>query len=170
MELVDAPHFALRRFTETIPDPCQRFYPFHTPNVLLSAVDGTLEVYAQLNRSDGYCALIAATEPQLTDLAEDFESVITTLAAHGASHLEALLPLDRYQDLRLLLARGFLPAAAYPAMRRQGEGWRDYVVMARSLQPLDFRGLSIDAAFQPFTEQYIELWKQHYLNTQEVFH
>ncbi|GAA1243417.1 hypothetical protein GCM10009665_37830 [Kitasatospora nipponensis] len=168
MELVDAPQFVLRRMSEQLPDPEQRFYPFHAPNVLLATADGAHEVYAQLNRSDGYCALIGAA-PGLAALGEGFETLINRLAEDGALHIEALLPLDGYEDLRLLLAHGFLPAAAYPAMRRQGEGWRDYVVMARSLQPLDFRGLSIDAAFQPFTEQYIELWKQQYLNTHGVF-
>lgn len=169
MEFVDAPQFVARRTTEVMPDPEQRFYPFHTPNVMLSSADGAHEVYAQLNRSDGYCALIGTAGGDLATLAPVFETLIARLAEGGASHIEALLPLDRYQDLRLLLAYGFLPAAAYPAMRRQGEGFRDYVVMTRSLQPLDFRGLSIDAAFQPFTEQYTELWKQQYLNTHEVF-
>ncbi|WP_329570607.1 GNAT family N-acetyltransferase [Kitasatospora sp. NBC_01266] len=169
MEFVDAPQFVRRRTAEALPDPEQRFYPFHTPNVMLASADGAHEVYAQLNPSDGYCALIGAASGSLATLAEVFETLIARLAEGGASHIEALLPLDRYEDLRLLLAHGFLPAAAYPAMRRQGEGFQDYVVMTRSLQPLDFRGLSIDAAFQPFTEQYIELWKQQYLNTHEVF-
>ncbi|MGF1429527.1 GNAT family N-acetyltransferase [Kitasatospora sp. LaBMicrA B282] len=172
LELIDAPSFVRRRTTEALPDPEQRFYPFHTPNTMLTSADGRHEVYAQLNRSDGYCALIGAAPGSgagLAGLAEVFDAVIGKLAEAGASHLEALVPLDRHEDLRLLLAHGFLPAAAYPAMRRQGDGWRDYVVLARSLQPLDFRGLSIDAAFQPFTEQYIELWKQQYLNTHGVF-
>ncbi|WP_035805939.1 GNAT family N-acetyltransferase [Kitasatospora mediocidica] len=168
VELVDAPQFVLRRLAEVVPDPEQRFYPFHTPNVLLAAADGAYELFAQLNRSDGYCALIGAA-PGLASLARDFEALIDRLGQDGASHIETLLPLDCYEDLSLLLAHGFLPAAAYPAMRREGEGFRDYVVMARSLQPLDFRGLSIDASFQPFTEQYIELWKQRYLNTHGVF-
>ncbi|WP_157537710.1 GNAT family N-acetyltransferase [Kitasatospora azatica] len=167
-EFVDAPQFVRRRMAEAVPDPELCFYPFHTPNVMLASADNRHEVYAQLSPADGYCALIGA-RPGLAALAEEFDSLIARLAECGASHIEALVPLDRYQDLRLLLAHGFLPAAAYPAMRRQGAGYRDYVVMARSLQPLDFRGLSIDAAFQPFTEQYIELWKQQYLNTHGVF-
>ncbi|MER5639083.1 GNAT family N-acetyltransferase [Kitasatospora sp. NPDC002227] len=168
VELVDAPQFVLRRLAEVVPDPEQRFYPFHTPNVLLAAADGAYELFAQLNRSDGYCALIGAA-PGLAALAPDFEALIGRLAEDGASHIESLLPLDCYEDLSLLLAHGFLPAAAYPAMRREGEGFRDYVVMARSMHPLDFRGLAIDASFQPFTEQYIELWKQRFLNTHGVF-
>ncbi|WP_042423922.1 GNAT family N-acetyltransferase [Streptacidiphilus anmyonensis] len=168
-ELVDAPAFVRRRFAGAVPDPRDRFYPFHTPNVLLTAQDGGFEVYAQLNRGDGYCALVA-TAPGLSERGRDLDAVISTLSDHGALHIEMLLPLDRYEDLTLLLGNGFLPAAAYPAMRREGEGYRDYVVMARTMKPLDFRGLAIDAAFRPFTEQYIELWKQQYLNTHGIFH
>jgi RimJ/RimL family protein N-acetyltransferase len=168
VELIDAPGFVLRRMAQEVPDPERRFYPFHTPNVLLSAADGAYEVYAQLNSADGYCALIGAS-PDLAALGEGLGPLIDRLAEYGASYVETLLPMDRYDDLRLLLAHGFLPAAAYPAMRRQGDGFRDHVVMARTMQPLDFRGLAIDAAFQPFTEQYIELWKQRYLDTQGIF-
>ena len=54
-------------------------------------------------------------------------------------------------------------------MRRDGECYRDYVVMARTMQPLDFQGLSIDAAFRPFIDQYIDLWTNKYLDTRRVF-
>jgi hypothetical protein len=168
-EVVDAPAFVRRRLATAVPDPADRFYPFHSPNVLLSAADGGFEVYAQLNRSDGYCALVA-TAPGLAERGGDLDAVISALSDQGALHIEMLLPLDHYANLDLLLGNGFLPAAAYPAMRREGAGYRDYVVMARSMKPLDFRGLAIDAAFRPFTEQYIELWKHQYLNTHGIFH
>lgn len=168
LELVGAPSFVRRRLTEVLPDPVDRFYPFHAPDALVAATDGAFEVFAQVNRTDGYCALIAAV-PGLDALGKEFDALIDRLTGHGALHIEMLLPLDRHADLQLLLSHGFLPAAAYPAMRREGDGWRDYVVMARTMKPLDFRGLAIDAAFRPFTEQYIELWKQRYLNTHGVF-
>ncbi|MDX3762788.1 GNAT family N-acetyltransferase [Streptomyces sp. AK02-04a] len=168
VELLDAPEFVLRRFAEAVPDPALHFYPFHAPNVMLAATDGAYEVYAQLSRSDGYCTLIG-TVPGFAAAGADLEFLIRRLGDYGASYIETLVPLDCLQELRQLLAHGFLPAAAYPAMRRVGPGFHDYVVMARTLEPLDFRGLSIDAAFKPFTEQYIELWKQRYLNTHGIF-
>ncbi|MFB7619589.1 GNAT family N-acetyltransferase [Kitasatospora sp. NPDC056181] len=168
LELVDAPQFVARHFARHLPDPGQCFYPFHTPNVLLTPSDGGYELYAQLSPSDGYCTLIGA-EPGLSAVGDDLDTITQKLAAHGASYLETLVPLDSYENLRLLLANGFLPVAAYPAMRREENGFRDHVVMARTLQPLDFRGLSIDTAFQPFAEQYIELWKHQNLNTNGIF-
>ncbi|MEU1626322.1 GNAT family N-acetyltransferase [Streptomyces sp. NPDC020096] len=168
VELVDAPEFVLRRFAEVVPDPARRFYPFHSPNIMLAATDGAYELYAQLSRADGYCTLIG-TAPGIDALGDDLEPLIERLGGYGASYIETLVPLDCYDELCQLLAHGFLPAAAYPAMRRVGIRFRDYVVMARTLQPLDFRDLALDVAFQPFTEQYIELWKQQYLNTRGVF-
>lgn len=168
VELIDAPHFVLRRYNEQLIDPSRRFYPFHIPNVLLAAADGSYEVFAHLSVNDGYCTLIGAN-PDAMAVARHLDLLIGQLNDYGAFYIETLVPLHAFDELCQLLAHGFLPAAAYPAMRRDGELFRDYVVMARTMQPLDFRGLAIDAAFRPFTEQYIEAWKQMYLNTRGVF-
>lgn len=95
--------------------------------------------------------------------------MIDTLAGLGAPHVETLVPLHEFDELSALLAFGFLPVALYPAMRKDGEVYHDYVVMVHTPQPPDFRGLAIDEAFRPFTEQYIELWTQKFLNTNGVF-
>ncbi|WHT15671.1 GNAT family N-acetyltransferase [Crossiella sp. CA-258035] len=168
VELISAPRFVLRRYNDQLTNPGRRFYPFHTPNVLLAAADGSYEVFAHLSGSDGYCTLIGAN-PDAMAVARHLDLLISQLNNYGAFYIETLVPLHAFDELGQLLAHGFLPAAAYPAMRRDGELFRDYVVMARTMQPLDFRGLAIDAAFQPFTEQYIEAWKQMYLNTRGVF-
>lgn len=165
-ELVDAPRFLLDRFQERITDPVRRFYPFHTPNMML--VDTDYELYVHLSRRDGYCALVAAA-PRPMAVAEHLDQTIRQLTDLGAMYVETLVPLHAFAELSVLLTRGFIPAALYPAMRRDGDGFRDYVVMARTVQPLDFRGLAIDAAFRPFTEQYIQAWTQQYLNTHGVY-
>lgn len=168
LELIDAPQFVLRRFTEMVTDPARRFYPFHTPDILIAPENGEFEVYAHLSRSDGYCTLIGSA-PNALAVSEHLDQLIAHLAAFGASYLETLVPMDAYDELCVLLEHGFFPAAAYPAMRRDGDGYRDYVVMARTMQPLDFQGLAMDAAFRPFAEQYIDLWTKKYLDTRGVF-
>ncbi|MGZ3810037.1 MAG: GNAT family N-acetyltransferase, partial [Bacteriovorax sp.] len=35
-EIIRAPNYVLRRFDERFPDPSDRFFPFHTPNMLIS--------------------------------------------------------------------------------------------------------------------------------------
>jgi len=169
IELIGAERFVLRRFDEMVTDPSRRFYPFHKPNVMLAGPDGAYEVYAHLSRADGYCTLIG-TAPDALVVTRHLDQIIARLNDFGAFYVETLVPLNAFAELSSLLSFGFLPAAVYPAMRRDGDSFHDYVVMARTMQPLDFRGLAIDVAFRPFTEQYIALWTQMYLNTHGVFH
>ncbi|WP_392892645.1 GNAT family N-acetyltransferase [Streptomyces sp. LN699] len=60
LEVIEAPAFVRRRFHAHFPDGGRWFYPLHTPNILLTPADGDFEVYAYLNRTGGYCALVAA--------------------------------------------------------------------------------------------------------------
>jgi hypothetical protein len=136
--------------------------------VMLTDTEAGYELYAHLSPSDGYCTLVGAAPTPLA-VADHLDRIIAQLNNFGAYYVESLVPMDAFEELTALLGNGFLPVAAYPAMRRDGELFRDYVVMARTMQPLDFRGLAIDNAFRPFTEQYIDLWKQQYLNTHGVF-
>lgn len=168
LEVIEAPQFVQRHFEHTINDPARRFYPLHKPNVLLADEHGEYQIYGHLNRHDGYCTIFGAT-PSPQALLPHLGGVIDTLAGLGAPHVETLVPLHEFDELSALLAFGFLPVALYPAMRKDGEVYHDYVVMVHTPQPPDFRGLAIDEAFRPFTEQYIELWTQKFLNTNGVF-
>ncbi|WP_329791523.1 GNAT family N-acetyltransferase [Lentzea sp. DG1S-22] len=168
IEVVEAPLFVQRHFEHTVNDPARRFYPLHKPNVLLADEQGQYQIYGHLNRHDGYCTIFGAT-PSPDVLLPHLGGVIDTLARLGAPHVETLVPLHEFDELTALLAFGFLPVALYPAMRKDGEVYHDYVVMVHTPQPPDFRGLRIDEAFRPFTEQYVELWTRKFLNTNGVF-
>ncbi|GGM49423.1 hypothetical protein GCM10012275_20390 [Longimycelium tulufanense] len=137
-------------------------YPFHSPNLLAQAIDGSVTVRANLGENDGYCALLDAN-PGLTALNAHLESLVDVLSRQGVRYLEALLPLDRPADIDALLGQGFLPTALYPAMRREGELFRDHVVLSRLLQPLDFRELVVARPFGPFVSHYLDLWTATYL-------
>jgi RimJ/RimL family protein N-acetyltransferase len=168
LEIIEASRFVQRHFERNINDPARRFYPLHKPNVLLADEQGGYQIYGHLNRHDGYCTIFGAT-PSPQTLLPHLGGVIDTLAGMGAPHVETLVPLHEFDELSALLAFGFLPVALYPAMRKDGDLHHDYVVMVHTPQPPDFRGLTIDEAFRPFTEQYIELWTQKFLNTNGVF-
>jgi hypothetical protein len=168
LEFIYAPAFVLKRSLETFREPAERFYPFHSPNLLISATDGSFEAYAYISKVDRYCTLIGFT-PGLLDIAERLDPLIEQLTDFGASYIEVLLPIECYQEIGALLDRSFLPSAIYPAMRREGELWLDYIIMSRSMEPLDFRGMAIDSSFKPFVDQYVDLWKKMYLDTLEIF-
>ncbi|MBT2386266.1 GNAT family N-acetyltransferase [Streptomyces sp. ISL-11] len=167
LEMVEAPAFVRRRFQERFPDADRWFYPLHTPNILLTPDDGGFEVYAYLNRTGGYCALVTA-HPDPAAAAGWLEPVTRTLTRAGAGYVEALVPLDHHGALSAFAAQGFIAGALYPAMRRDGDGFHDYVVMSRTTEHIDFRGVVVDAPLQPFLDSYVSAWASTYLPSREV--
>lgn len=168
-EIIYAPAFVQRRFLETFPDPYDRFYPFHTPNMLMTSKNGEVEIYAYFSKNDGYCTIVALTKP-VKDLRGRLRGLLGALRDYGLSYLEILMSVDRLDSLFALLDAQFLPSAYYPAMFERDEKMIDFVLMSRTLEPLNFRDIQIDAVFKPFVDQYLELWKQMHLDVLGVFH
>ncbi|MET9961416.1 GNAT family N-acetyltransferase [Streptomyces sp. NPDC006326] len=167
LEMIEAPAFVRRRFQEHFPDPGRWFYPLHTPNILLTPEDGSFEVYAYLNRTGGYCALVTA-HPEPAAAAGRLEQVTRTLTRAGAGYVEALVPLEHHAGLSAFAAEGFIAGALYPAMRRDGDGFHDYVVMSRTTEHIDFRGVVVDPPLQPFLDSYVSAWASTHLPSREV--
>ncbi|MFG3506862.1 GNAT family N-acetyltransferase [Streptomyces sp. NPDC047821] len=167
LEMIEAPAFVRRRFRERFPDAGGWFYPLHTPNVLLTPEDGRFEVYACLNRAGGYGSLIAA-HPDPAAAAACLEPVTRALTRAGAGYVEALVPLAHHGALSAFLAQGFVAGALYPAMRRDGNGFHDFVVLSRSTERIDFRGVAVEPPLQPYLDCYLSAWASTYLPTFEV--
>lgn len=167
-EAIYAPRYVLRRFRAEVTDPYDQFYPFHSPNLLLAEERGQIEVFAFFNQSDGYCTLISFT-PTLSAMQDYIPALLDKLHALGVSYVEVLVGADRIQSLDALLRAQFLPSALYPAMREVNGRTHDFVVMTRSMEPLNFRGMRIEQTFKPYIDQYVTLWKSMYLETLEVF-
>jgi RimJ/RimL family protein N-acetyltransferase len=167
LEIVEAPAFVRRRFHERFPEPGRWFYPLHTPNILLTPDDGGFEVYAYLNRTGRYCALVTA-HPDPAFAAGWLESVARTLTRAGAGYVEALVPLEHHAALSAFGAQGFIAGALYPAMRRDDDGFHDYVVMSRTTEHIDFHGVVVDTPLQPFLDSYVSAWASTYLPSREV--
>ncbi|MEU2835069.1 GNAT family N-acetyltransferase [Streptomyces lavendulae] len=162
MELIEAPAFVARRFRERFPGRQGWFYPLHTPNVMLIPEDGGCEVYAHLNRAGGYCSLIGA-HPGPAAAAAHLETVTRSLARAGAGYVEALVPLADHRALSAFLAEGFVAGAVYPAMRAEADGFHDYAVLSRSTERIDFRGVVVEPALQPYLDCYVSAWTASHL-------
>ncbi|GAA4933170.1 GNAT family N-acetyltransferase [Streptomyces coeruleoprunus] len=167
LELIEAPSFVRRRFRERFPDAGGWFYPLHTPNVLLAPDDGRFEVYAYLNRTGRYCSLVAA-HPGPAAAAACLEPVTRALTRAGAGYVEALVPLAHHEALSVFLAEGFVPGALYPAMRADEDGFHDYVVLSRSTERVDFRGVVAEPALRPYLDSYRSAWASTHLPPDEV--
>lgn len=167
-ETIFAPNYVLRRFRAQITDANAQFYPFHLPNLLMADESGKIEIFAYFNPQDGYCTLISCNQPMFA-LHEYFPSILESMRSLGISYVEVLIGADRFESIEVLLRAQFLPSALYPAMREVGGLTYDYVIMTRTMEPLDFRGMKVEQAFKPYVDQYVSLWKQMHLDALEVF-
>jgi GNAT superfamily N-acetyltransferase len=168
-EFIFAAEYVRRKWLATFEDPYDRFYPFHTPNLLISSVDGSIELYAYFNSKDHYCTLISANTP-MKELEGRMGRVFEQLKEFGVSYVETLIGLRYTESIQSLLSMQFLPSAIYPAMEERDGKLHDFILLSRTMEPLNFSGMAIDSAFKPYVDQYVELWKQMLLETIEVFH
>jgi hypothetical protein len=167
-EVIRAPEYVLRRFNEIYTDPYDRFFPFHKPNLLVSSTCGDLEIFGYLNKADGYLAIVALNKP-LFELGHRMRPLLNQLRDIGVSYIELLMGLQFTASLNALMDAKFLPSAIYPAMYERDGKINDFVVMTRTLEPLNFSGMQIEAGFKPYVDLYVKLWKSMYLETLEVF-
>jgi GNAT superfamily N-acetyltransferase len=167
-EIIHAPSYVQRKFNAKFSDPFDQFFPFHKPNLMLSAKNGEVDIYGYLSESDGYCALITATEPFYT-MAGRLRPLMQQLHDFGVSYIEILMAMDSILSLEALLDVNFLPSAMYPAMLEYKGQYMDLVLLSRSMEPLNFRGMQIEKSFMPYINQYVKLWKKMHLEVLGVF-
>ena len=167
-EFVHAPKYVQRKFFEAFTDPLDRFYPFHMPNFLMSAKNGEVDIFGYLSEADGYCAWVANTQPMFT-MGGRLRPLMQQLSDYGVSYIEVLTTIDNILGLEALLDVNFLPSAIYPAMVQDGNKLIDMVLMSRSMEPLNFRGMHLEKSFRPFIDQYVKLWKTMHLEVLGVF-
>ncbi|KJS62314.1 GNAT family N-acetyltransferase [Streptomyces rubellomurinus] len=167
MELITAPGFVRRRFLELLPDPGERFFPLHVPNTVLTPPDGAFEAYADLDRAAASCSLIAV-HPSPAAVAGALEPLMAAVTRAGADYVETLLPLADTAGLDAFLAAGFIPSAVYPAMRRIGDRFHDYVLLSRTSRQIDFRAAAVSGRLQPYLLAYLTAWTSTYLPLPEV--
>ncbi len=168
-EIIRAPNYVLRKFYERFPDPSDRFFPFHIPNMIIADKKGRIEIFAYFSKRDGYCTLIKSTRP-ITELNGRLSSLYMLLDDIGVSYLEVLVNVKHMPLIDTLLNGQFLPSAIYPAMREVNNNFEDYIVMSRTMEPLNFRGMAVIASFKPFIDQYVDAWKKGNLDTIEVIY
>jgi GNAT superfamily N-acetyltransferase len=166
-EAIYAPQYVLKLFREKV-SVRDQFYPFHSPNLLLVEVGGSIEMFVYVNKIDGYCTMIYCNRP-MYEIEPFFPAIVEELHSFGVTYIEILIGADRYDSIEALLRLQFLPSALYPAMREEDGLTHDHVIMTHTIEPLDFRGMAIEQTFKPYVDQYVALWKQMHLDSLEVF-
>ncbi len=167
-EVIEARNFVRRRFQSVLEDLPEHFYPFHTPNVLISSTNGEVEIYIFLSRTDRYCTIVGSNVRYDT-LAGRMDNLISLLCDEGAEYIESLVDINDLRSISALLDVDFIPSAIYPSMKEIDGRHYDYVVLSRTMIPLNFKGMDIVQSLKPYIDQYVELWKRMHIDTLEVF-
>tara|TARA_R100000656_G_scaffold89489_1_gene65276 strand:+ start:122 stop:1330 length:1209 start_codon:yes stop_codon:yes gene_type:complete len=164
-EFIQAPEFVEKRFNEVFQgDRESTFYPFHKPNLLISNTVLGVEMFASFNKKDHYCVLISANCP-ITTINGHFKKLAFAFKEIGIYYLETLVRIDYFEAVCFLGANRFLPSAYYPAMREIDGVAHDYVLMTRTMVPLDFSESQISSEFTPFVREYVRQWIDLNLST-----
>jgi hypothetical protein len=135
--------------------------------MLIADKEGRIEIFAYFNKRDGYCTLIKTTKP-IAELSGSLTSLYMQLDDIGVSYIEVLVNVNLTPSIAPLLSGQFVPSAIYPAMREVDGKFEDYIVLSRTMEPLNFRGMSVISQFKPFIDLYVDTWKQVNLDTIEV--
>lgn len=157
-EFIDAPQFVEKRFEILFKNDLEsQFYPFHRPNLLIVGKRTDLEIYATFSKKDHYCVLITSNK-SLIEFKESFKNLIFSMQEVGIYYVETLVRLESFETISFLYQNKFIPSAVYPAMREDDGKMHDYILLTRTMVPLDFSELNIESCFWPYVEQYTTLW------------
>lgn len=168
-EIIRAPSYVYRRFIQQFPEAKDRFFPFHKPNIIIADKEGRIEIFAYFNKKDGYCTLINATRP-ITEVKGGLSSLYMILDDIGVCYLELIVDASKSESIETLYNAQFVPCALYPAMREVDGHLIDYLVMSRTMEPLNFKGMAIIPQFKPYIDYYVDTWKQVNLESIEVIY
>lgn len=163
-EFIFAKNFVEKRFNETFKEDRESvFYPFHKPNLLISNMEEGIEIFAAFSKKDHYCVMITANKSIIT-LGDKINKMLFAMKEIGIYYVETMVRSDRSEPICFLTENNFLPSAVYPAMRVEEGFAQDYILLARTMVPLDFSELSIHKSFKPYLDQYAKQWIDMHLN------
>ncbi|GAB4012916.1 MAG: hypothetical protein Fur0010_09180 [Bdellovibrio sp.] len=166
-EFIFAPKFVERRFDEVFNgDKESTFYPFHHPNLIISGCKSEFEIYASFSKKDHYCVWITSNRT-LRELGNKMKKLIFALKEIGIYYIEVLVRSDYFETICYLTENRFLPSAIYPAMREENGQMHDYILLTRTMVPLDFSDTQIHPKFKPYINQYAKQWLHMNLNIVE---
>ncbi len=145
------------------------FFPFHTPNWLLTSEDGGTQVFVWYGGMGRQAAIVGYRSDRV-DTHDLLNSVAYALQAQGAAYLELLVnAYDPRLQQEAYTAR-FIPSAYFPGLQLAADGMRDdYFVLSRTFRLLDFNDAFVPEEnchyLQAYLKSYYELYIQPILSS-----
>jgi hypothetical protein len=146
------------------------FFPFHSPNWLLSSEDGGSDVFIWYG-GVGKQASILGFRTDHVNIHDMLDSVAITLQRSGATYCELLVDAYDYTTQQEAYTAKYIPSAYFPAMRLANDGLRDdYFVVSRTFQVLDFTSSWVMSENYPYLQAYMRSYNDLYIQAMHRTH
>jgi hypothetical protein len=139
------------------------FFPFHTPNILITSPEQNIEVYAYVNELDNHCVITGCKIDREVSFTDLFLKVSNILRSRGIRYIEIIIRANRLNIIEKITKAKFIPCGYVPAFQLEGDKRYDYVVFSRSYEILDFNNLQLTGASEDYLRNYIDLWEKSFL-------
>ncbi len=139
------------------------FFPFHTPNLLITGPRQNIEVFAYVNEVDKHCVITGCKIDREVSFTDLFLAVNSILRDRGIRYIEIILRANRLNIIDKILKAKFLPCGYVPAFQLEGGKRYDYVVFSRSFEVLDFNNLELTGSSAQYLKNYITSWEKTFL-------
>lgn len=141
------------------------FFPFHSPNWLLSAEDGGSDVFVWYGGVGKQASILGFRTDQV-HVHDLLDSVAVALQNTGAAYVELLVDAYDYVTQQEAWTAKYIPSAYFPAMRLAHDGLRDdYFVVSRTFQILDFTSSWVMPENFPYLEAYMRSYDELYIKS-----
>ena len=166
LELISAEKFARHRFEEQRDRELlhAHFYPFHSPNMVISSPCQTVEIFVYKAEIDGHCVIMGVKKPRAHDFTDILEQCVRLLNAIGVRYVEILVRADKAKTIQRVLSARFLPCAYFPAFQLYNNQRYDFVVLSRTFEILDFKHLKLAGKNRVYLAEYVRNIQEQFLN------
>lgn len=139
------------------------FFPFHTPNLLITSPNQNIEVFAYVNEIDKHCVITGCKIDREVSFTDLFLRVSNILRDRGIRYIEVILRANRLNIIDKVIKAKFLPCGYVPAFQLEAGLRYDYIVFSRSYEILDFANLQLTGANAKYLANYVGLWEKTFL-------
>jgi hypothetical protein len=158
LEVIQAPLFVAEQFRALRERRklSVNFYPFQAPNVLVTSPDQAISVFAAVPPELGFAAIIGEHLKTSINPVVLYRSVSSLLRQTGAAYIEIINDASDALGIEYILRAGFSPCGYFPALKSADDARRDFVVFARSLEPVDADHAAMPDAFSGYLKEFLK--------------
>ncbi len=139
------------------------FFPFHSPNAVLSAEDGGADVFLW-SGGVGKQTMILGFRSDYASHHDLLDAVALAVQNSGAAYVELLVDAYDYVIQQEAYTAKYIPSAYFPAMRLAGDGHRDdYFVVSRTFRIIDFTSAYVARESLPYLRSYMRSYQALYI-------